>query len=479
MKQIHKIWQKFDFFSLRLRLIMGIAVVSALGLGGLASLTSWNMQQILINSHKYNISQIAERLPRDVQLYQEMMAKETSLHKAINNLTNGDTFLWVKDGDNKIIAKSNNWNLLSDVTVSKLMSLTEMSVKPELVQISERYFVLCGGALPVKGKVLDKLFVAQDVTNEQIMFMAMVRSLMIASVLVIIVICVAIALYIQASLQPLRQLNQMTAVISLADLGAAELYLENAPSEVKELANTFNMMLSRLSQSWEQERQFVSNVSHELRTPLTIVNGYLQSVLRRQNNLNSAQLEALETASMETERTIRLLQDLLDLARADSGYLHLRWDVCLLNELVAEVVGMAEKYSERMIKVESINQGIEVKIDYNRLKQILLNLIDNAVKYSPADTPVLIKLNLQGEEAIIQVCDQGYGIPLQHQARIFERFYRVDEARTSSTGGCGLGLSIVKTFVESMGGHVSVRSRLGEGSIFTISLPASPLSVNL
>jgi hypothetical protein len=102
---------------------------------------------------------------------------------------------------------------------------------------------------------------------------------------------------------------------------------------------------------------------------------------------------------------------------------------------------------------------------------VLLNLINNAVKYSDANTPITVKLTQQGEEAIIQVCDQGYGIPLQHQSRIFERFYRVDEARTASTGGCGLGLSIVKTLVEGMGGSVSVRSRLGEGSVFTITLP--------
>lgn len=251
----------------------------------------------------------------------------------------------------------------------------------------------------------------------------------------------------------------MTAVISLSDLGQAELNIKNAPTEVKELANTFNKMLSRFAQSWEQERQFVSNVSHELRTPLTIVNGYLQSVLRRQNNLNSNQLEALTTASLETERTIRLLQDLLDLARSDHGYLHLQKQICDLNDVISEVVNMAEKYSQRVIKFTAIEQVIAAKIDYNRLKQVLLNLIDNAVKYSSSDTEIIVKLNLEHTEAIIQVCDQGYGIDLQHQSRIFERFYRVDQARTT-IGGCGLGLSIVKTFVENMGGKVTVRSHL-------------------
>jgi signal transduction histidine kinase len=387
---------------------------------------------------------------------------------------NTDIFIWIKSPDNKIIAKSQNWDQLSNASASELMSLTEMSVKPQVTKVKQRYFVLCGGSLPVKGNILGKLFVVQDVTREQKMYLAMVQSLGIASSLVILVISVAIAFYIQRSLAPLRQLSQMTSVISAADLPEAQLSIDRAPSEVKELAQTFNMLLSRLSQSWEQERQFVSNVSHELRTPLTIVHGYLQSVLRRQNNLTPTQIEALETAAVEAEHTIRLLQDLLDLARADSGYLHFSLGPCVLNDLVVEIVGMAQKYSDRQIIIEATNHTIEVKADYNRLKQVFLNLIDNAVKYSDADSQVIVKLNQQGEEAIIQVCDQGDGIPLKHQSRIFERFYRVDETRTRSTGGSGLGLSIVKTLVESMGGSVNVRSRLGEGSIFTVSLPTAP-----
>jgi signal transduction histidine kinase len=317
-----------------------------------------------------------------------------------------------------------------------------------------------------------KLFVVQDVTREQSMFLVMVQSLGIGSIFTITAISVAIALYVKRSLQPLLQLSRMTELISITDLGRAQLYLDNAPSEVRELAQMFNMMLTRLAQSWEQERQFVSNVSHELRTPLSIVHGYLQSVLRRENNLTETQREALATAAAEAERIIRLLQDLLDLARADSGHLHFRLERCILNDIVTEVVVMARVYSDRQITIESTNQSVEVRADYNRLKQVLLNLIDNAVKYSDPETSITVKFYQQTEQAIIQVCDQGYGIPLQHQARIFERFYRLDEARTSSTGSCGLGLSIVKTLVEGMGGNVTVRSRLGEGSTFIITLSA-------
>ena len=470
VKQISFLWIKFDPFSLRLRLTIGTAVVSALGLGSLTVWTSWQMQQILIDSHKQNIEQIAERLPHDLQIYSEMMPPVTGLQKAINNLTTTKTLLWLKSPDNKIIVKSTTLNLLSDSTVAELMSLTEMPIKPQVYKVSDRYFVLRGGSLRVQSKIPLKLFVVQDVTHEQIMFLAMVRSLGIASALAIIAITSVSAFYIQRSLQPLRQLSQMTEVISAEDLPQAQLHLERAPSEVKELAQTFNMMLSRLSQSWEQERQFVSNVSHELRTPLTIVHGYLQSVLRRQNNLTEIQREALETAASEAEHTIRLLQDLLDLARADSGHLHFRMASCVLNDLIEEVVVMAQKYSDRIITIEANTYPIEAKADYNRLKQVLLNLIDNAIKYSEPDTPVILKLYQFQSEAFIEVCDQGYGIPLQHQSRIFERFYRVDEARSHTTGGSGLGLSIVKTLVEGMGGSVSVRSKLGFGSVFTISL---------
>ncbi|MFN6571496.1 sensor histidine kinase [Dendronalium sp. ChiSLP03b] len=471
MKQIKRVWRNIDPFSLQLRLTIGIATFSALVLGSLATWTSWKMQQILIDSHKYNIEQIAKRLPRDVQIYSEMMQPETGLQKAIDNLANTNILLWVKSPNNQILAKSTTLDSLSDSMLAELISLTQMPIRSQVYKVNQSYFVLCGASIEVQGKLLGELFVVKDITREQTMFVVMVQSLGVTSILAIIVLTAAIAFYIKRSLQPLRQLSQMTAVISAEDLGKAQLYLDNAPSEVKELAQTLTMLLSRLSQSWEQEREFVSNVSHELRTPLTIVHGYLQSVLRRQNNLTQTQQEALETAASEAERTIRLLQDLLDLARADSGYLHFQMKSYVLNDLIEEIVVMAEKYSDRVITIESTSYPIEVKVDYSRIKQVLLNLIDNAVKYSEADTPVIFKLNQLKETAIIQVCDKGYGIPLQHQARIFERFYRVDESRSHMTGGCGLGLSIVKTLVEGMGGSVSVQSKLGEGSIFTISLP--------
>ncbi len=472
MNQLSNILRKIDLFSLRARLTIGVAAVSILGLGSLAIWTNWTMQQFLIDSHKHNLEEISTRLPRDVEVYSEILPPEAALKNAINNLSNTKMVLWVKNPNQKIIASSNNLHRLPNSTINQLISLTEMPIKPQIYEINQHYFVLCGLSLQVQGNLLGQLVLVQDVTRDQTMFLAMVWRLRTASILVIIVMVVAITFYIQRSLRPLRQISQMTEVISAEDLGQARLYLDNAPSEVRELAQTLNTMLSRLSQSWEKERQFFSNVSHELRTPLTIIHGYLQSILRRQHLLTEVQREALETAASEAERTVRLLQDLLDVARADSGYLYFNIQSCSLNDLVAEVVEMAGQDSDRTITIESSTYPIQVKADYIRLKQVLLNLIDNAIKYSEPGTSISLKLSQQGEEGIIQVFDKGYGIPLQHQSRIFERFYRVDEARNRSTGGSGLGLSIVKTLVEAMGGSVTVRSKLGEGSVFTVILPA-------
>jgi signal transduction histidine kinase len=313
----------------------------------------------------------------------------------------------------------------------------------------------------------------------------LIRTLALASGAAIAAMTVAIALYVRRSLRPVLEIGQLADRISVRELDTARIQLQNAPSEVRQLAQTCNTMLDRLAQSWEQQRQFVSNVSHELRTPLTLVSGYLQSTLRRATNLSEPQREALEIAASEAERTIQLLQDLLDLARADRGYLHFQLEPLLIADLVAEVVEMAKQYSHREIAIVCGEDLLEASADRNRLKQVLLNLIDNAVKYSPSDTEIKVGVRSFGDRAIVEICDRGVGIPLAQQGRIFERFYRVDEARSRSvspgeslaTGGTGLGLSIVKTLVEGMGGTVTVRSKPGEGSTFGVILPKTKLTV--
>jgi heavy metal sensor kinase len=485
MQLIHTLWgamrhvkqRHFDPSSLQFRLTVEIALLSILGLSSVAVWTSWKMQQLLITTHTQSVEYIVTRFPRDVELYSEMLPVETGLQKTINNVSVPGLVIWVKSIDDKrLLAQSMNQSRgqsmggnSSFTATNELMSIAEMPLKPQVYNLDSRYLILYQGLVTVKGKPLGKVYMAQDITEDQRQLISAIRGLAAVCVLATIFMMVAIALRIRRSLRPLQDMSQMAGAISAEDLSKAKLQLSHAPSEVKELAQTFNMMLSRLSDAWEQQRQFVSNVSHELRTPLTVVLGYLQSLLRRSTNLNDYQKEALETAASEADRTVRLLEDLLDLARADSGYVHYRLESMVLNDLVVEVAGMAEKFSDRFIQVEG-KEPVSAIVDRDRLKQVLINLIDNAVKYSEPDQLIKLSVERVDQQAIIQVCDRGVGIPLQDQSRIFERFYRVDEARARSTGGHGLGLAIVKTLVEGMGGSIAVRSRLNEGSVFTIVL---------
>jgi signal transduction histidine kinase len=285
------------------------------------------------------------------------------------------------------------------------------------------------------------------------------------------VLMLAIAARIRRALYPLEQISQASRAISADDLNAGQLQLHEAPSEIRGLVQAFNMMLSRLAGSWDQQREFVSNVSHELRTPLTIIHGYLQGLMRRSHDLNAYQQEAVATAAAEAERTVHLLQDLLELARAESGHMYFRQDAVDLNMLLAEIAGMTEKFSNRPITLTATSEHLMVKADSDRLQQVLINLVDNAVKYSAPNQPVDLILEQINQQAHIHVRDRGIGISLQYQRRIFERFYRVEDSQAPTQDGTGLGLAIVKSLVEGMGGQIRVRSKPGDGSLFTVILP--------
>ena len=425
------------------------------------------MEQTVVNGHKQMLEYVAMRFPDQVEMYMETGGIKAGIERTSNKVSTSELAILVKGDNGEVLAKSvNNHNLSTDL---QNIGDSEVPTTPQVIQIGDRYVVMCGNNLTVNGKLVGKVYLSQDITSDQIQLNNGIYGLIIVSISATIILIVAIALRIRKALSPLQEMSQMASLISIDDLSAAKLELAKAPDEILGLAQTFNEMLQRLSSAWEQQRQFVGNVSHELRTPLTVIGGYLQSLLRRGDNLSIYQKQAIATASAETERTIQMLQDLLDLARADSGNLHFRQAPVFLNTLVAEVAAMSAKVSDRSVTAIAKNQDIVALADQNRLQQVLINLVDNAIKYS-AD-PVEIQLETKEGQALIHVCDRGIGIALVHQQRVFERFYRSDDPSTRSRDGTGLGLAIAKSLVEGMNGKISLLSKPNEGSIFTISLP--------
>lgn len=457
--------------SLQFRLTLEVLALSTLALSGISCWAAWQMEQNLIAVHKQTLEYIAARFPEQLELYRDMgTTVEAGLAKTVDRVSTPKLMIWVNSPTGQLLAQSSELQPNSP-EIQDVAAMAAVPPKPMVVRLGHRDIVLCGSPLIHRGRTVGKLYLFQDITMDQQELNLGLWRLLGGSGLMIALLIAAISYRIRKAMSPLTQMSVVAGAVSADDLGAAKLQLRDAPDEVLGLAEAFNQMLLRLSESWEQQRQFVGNVSHELRTPLTVVVGYLQSLQRRGDNLNAYQQQALATATTEAERTIRMLQDLLDLARADSGHLHFRLSPVILNTLVAEVAAMSQKVSHRHIQVRTPEAEVVALADQDRLQQVLINLVDNAIKYSGGDQPVELTVEQTVDQVLINVRDYGIGIALSHQNRIFERFYRVDEAMTRSRDGTGLGLAIAKSLIEGMAGRLTLRSKPGEGSIFTIALP--------
>ncbi|MEB3320195.1 MAG: HAMP domain-containing sensor histidine kinase [Cyanobium sp.] len=455
---------------MQFRLTLELVLLSVLGLCGVSVWTGWQLEQLLVASHKQALGHLAARIPEQVELSSQEQSLDRSLERAMATVKAPGLVAWVEDPQGRVLARSPND--LSQIRQARLVaSLRDVPTRPKVMSFDDRAYVLCGSPLLVHGKVVGDLYLARDITLEQQKLTQSLRTLLLLSLLGSVLLGSAIYGRIRQAMLPLKAMSAAAARVSADDLQGPTLMLQQAPSEVLGLAQAFNAMLSRLSVSWEQQREFVGNVSHELRTPLTVVAGYLQSLQRQSSHLNETQLQAVQTAAAETERAIRLLRDLLELARADSGQLAVHLLPTRLNTLMAESAAMGQQVSRRTIRLHLPDQEIVASADQERLLQVLLNLFDNAFKYSPDGSPLDVTLVQADPCALIHVQDHGIGIPLAHQQRVFERFYRVSEGMTRGRDGVGLGLAIAKALTEAMEGVLTVRSQPGHGSVFTIRLP--------
>jgi signal transduction histidine kinase len=285
-----------------------------------------------------------------------------------------------------------------------------------------------------------------------------------------------ISLLVKRIVKPLRQLGAAAAEVNSETLPQSQILLNDPPLEVAELATAYNSLMTRLAYAWQQQQEFVGSVSHELRTPLTIISGYLQRTLRRDDNLNPIQRNDLGIAADETERMKRLLGDLLTLSRSDCSRLELVRQRINPLPLLQELVDQSSQTLSRPIALEHHwsrgNGQRQILACPDQLKQVLLNLIENAVKYSPKNSPIEVSLLHTFTGSTIKIRDHGDGILPDEVPHIFERFYRGSNSHRQA--GSGLGLSVVQLLVEAMGASIQVESSPGEGSCFSLHWPAEP-----
>lgn len=273
------------------------------------------------------------------------------------------------------------------------------------------------------------------------------------------------------ALSPIDRLTGLAQRISAADL-SQRLDLDLPNDELGRLARTFDEMISRLDGAFQRQRQFTADASHELRTPLTAIKGQAEVALQRDRN-PEAYRQSLAAIDNEADRMIRLTASLLNLARADSGQIPITFESLDVAEVIGAAAEQARPAAEqrRVRLVLNPSPHVHLAGDKVLLIQLTLNLLDNAVKYSPPGGEVTVGCENNDSEVVLRVRDTGIGIEPDAITHIFDRFYRVDRARSRTEGGAGLGLSISRWIAEAHGGSISVQSEPGKGSTFSVRLP--------
>ena len=279
--------------------------------------------------------------------------------------------------------------------------------------------------------------------------------------------------FLHRALRPIRILSEKAKHLDNNNLLAGQLNEKNTPSEISGLVEAYNEMLRRMDHEFKRQKTFASNLSHEFRTPLTIICGYLESVLNRSEQLTDSERESLNTALQEAKRLNMLLSDLLDLSRADHKQLKLREEPFKVSDAICLIYKNSEKVFPGRLKVECPKtlESQSMIGDKARYIQVIQNLLENAVKYSPLDTQIILRIREDQNWLSTEIIDQGTGIPEDAIPHLFERFYRVkDSKQFKKAKSSGIGLSVVKSLVETMEGEVEVESRLNYGSCFRVKM---------
>lgn len=277
------------------------------------------------------------------------------------------------------------------------------------------------------------------------------------------------------SLAPVVAMSSQAGRIGAANLHE-RLAVQNEKDELGHLARSFNRLLDRLSESFDRQRRFMADASHELRTPVAILRGESEVALSQQARSSEEYRESLDVMHHEAERLTRIVEDLFTLTRADAGQYPLQPSDFYLDELVAECVHSARTLAQAK-KISLTFEGAPespIHADESLVRRMLLNLLDNAIKYTPDFGRVTVSCQRNGKEYAVNIADTGCGIPMELRPRIFERFFRADKARShagNDGGGAGLGLAISRWIAEAHHGRLELTRSDSTGSTFSAYLP--------
>jgi len=466
------------FDSVRIRLTLWYASVLAISLVTFALLVYYAAARIFYERQDESLRSTAETV---ASAYMQELEEEGSIAKAnevvLAQMVFPNRYVEVVDTEGRVVAQSSNlvgYSLtLSAATlsearlrsvgfvVSKTIESESLGVRVAAVPLSKNSNNPFGFAV-----------VAESLNVIEAGLRRLRRDFFAGVPLVLLFASLGGYFLARKSLAPIALMNAQTQRITAENL-SSRLDLTNPRDELGQLATTINALLARLDATFTEQQRFIADASHELRTPLAVLRGETEVALE-QNRGAEDYRESLALIKDEAERLTRIVENLFILARQPVDQHSIMKEPLRLNEVVSECVRSAQVLAtQRGLRLHLDGATSEVNFtgDDEMLKRMLLNLLDNAVKYTAPGGDVSVALSTQNGSARIVVTDSGIGIPSADQPRIFDRFYRVDKARSRALGGAGLGLSIAKWIVEAHGGTIAVQSIPTQGSEFIVDLP--------
>ncbi len=460
----------FVFDSVRTRLTLWYAGVLALSLIAFVLLIYYAAAAIFHQRQDESLRSTAQTV---ASAYVEELEEQHSLAKAgevvLAELTFPNYYVEVVDNSGRYLASSRNLS-------GKVIAIPSLTFEQVRTQNSGVVTVdgLRVAAVPLSSDqnlgfavVAEPLSVIEDGLRQ-------LRRNFFAGVPLVLILASAGGYFLaRKSLAPIASMNSQTQRISAENL-SQRLDVTSPRDELGRLATTINDLLARLESSFNEQQRFIADASHELRTPLAVLRGETEVALAKQRTADEYQ-QSLSLIQEEAERLSRIVEDLFILARQPiDAPATLMKERVSLNDAVRDCARAAQVLATRKgvrLTTESNSGSLDLTGDKELITRMLLNLLDNAVKYTPAGGEISLALTRQNGNAEIVVRDTGIGIAEKDRQRVFDRFYRVDKARSRALGGAGLGLSIVRWIVEVHGGDIRIDSAPGRGSTFTVDLP--------
>lgn len=375
---------------------------------------------------------------------------------------NEDIHVKLLDSRGNVVSASSEWN----VNIALNYDLN----KTMKIEKDQRLLVYKTTSIESKSNKIFHLIVIKDMDNEYHFFKILFINMVISNVIGIIIALISGAFVSKRVLKPIDKITKTAQSISVRDLNK-RIEVTSADDELSRLAATFNEMIERLQDSFESQSKFVSDASHELRTPISVIQGYINLLDRWGKDDKEILQEAINTIKNETSNMTNLIEKLLFLARGDSGSLNLEKETFPLSELIDEVVKESRVIAPDHYIINEKNDSIIICADFKLIKQTLRALMDNSIKYTPSKGEIKITSHLEVDNVLIYIEDTGIGIPEEDIPKLFNRFYRVDEARSKKTGGTGLGLAITKQIIDNHNGSLSIKNNPEKGIKVTIKLP--------